>query len=282
MPFVRFLRRYSLCSGHRQLWPLDLKSSDHGELCRLLLSSGEPSKLLPPSAPHSSGGGSASGGKLEPLRLSEGTDFVVGKTKVFIKAPLTVFRLESTRSAVLPLVATVINKIARRYLCRLAFVKALHSITKVGAEIRKFNAVRSYKRDRGESAMVVKYETQPRFFSFLLSLSLSSFRFSPFIIVHIHFVRLPGPSVYPARILRIACRVRGFLEKLKLARLRAQFKNRPPRTYALSIQRRFRGNASRAALDQAVREKAKQCMVNVRYAKSVRVPRTCASSDMLL
>lgn len=55
-----------------------------------------------------------------------------------------------------------------------------------------------------------------------------------------------------------------------MAAFRRQFKNRPPRVYALKLQARFRGLATRQALPPNVRETAAGCGYRARLHKSAR------------
>lgn len=65
------------------------------------------------------------------------------------------------------------------------------------------------------------------------------------------------------RVLVVATFARALLARRRVKAIRKRFKNRPPRTFALTIQRRFRGNRSRAALEPSVRERCLKCGLKV-------------------
>jgi myosin heavy subunit len=61
------------------------------------------------------------------------------------------------------------------------------------------------------------------------------------------------------KVLLVVTIVRGLLSRLRTKQKRLQFKNKPPRVYALVVQKRFRGNRSRLALSTGIREKCAAC-----------------------
>uniref|UniRef100_A0A7S2SEZ6 Myosin motor domain-containing protein n=1 Tax=Rhizochromulina marina TaxID=1034831 RepID=A0A7S2SEZ6_9STRA len=127
--FERFLRRYApICEV---VWPLTNISAEN---CERLLTSGRPRQW--PGGP-----------PLDPIKLARDRDYVIGRTKVFIRDPQTLFTLEAQRAAVIPCVASVVNRIVKVFLAMNRLYKFRVAVTKLNAHVRKFVQRKKYERD---------------------------------------------------------------------------------------------------------------------------------------
>lgn len=73
-------------------------------------------------------------------------DAQMGKTKIFIKNPHTLFDLEDQRTPALFPVAVILQAKFRGYMCRQRYVRFLAVIDRVGALARGFLARIRYRR----------------------------------------------------------------------------------------------------------------------------------------
>jgi len=77
--------------------------------------------------------------------FSAGKEYVLGKTKIFIQNPTTLFFFEERRAIVMPKIATLIQKIWRGYKARCAYERLRAAIT-LESYIRMYRIRHWYKR----------------------------------------------------------------------------------------------------------------------------------------
>eukprot|EP00026_Physarum_polycephalum_P001191 Phypoly_transcript_01192.p1 GENE.Phypoly_transcript_01192~~Phypoly_transcript_01192.p1 ORF type:complete len:594 (+),score=69.95 Phypoly_transcript_01192:1500-3281(+) len=77
--------------------------------------------------------------------FTAGKEFVLGKTKIFIQNPTTLFYFEEKRAVAMPKIATLIQKIWRGYKARCEYERLLAAIT-LESYVRMYRARHWYKR----------------------------------------------------------------------------------------------------------------------------------------
>jgi myosin-1 len=91
-----------------------------------------------------------------PFGLKAGEDFVLGKTKVFLKKGTVVQKLEEVRMIKLPPLVIPIQAIARMYVCRRDFKKGKSGATKMQAELRRKIQHRAFKAQK-KGAIAIQF-----------------------------------------------------------------------------------------------------------------------------
>ena len=181
-----------------------------------ILSSGEPSEWSSKFPPVPS------------LNLTERNDFVLGRSKVFIKHPKALTDLETARRASLMPVAAIIQARWRLVHTRSAYLKMRASSVRIQARARQLNAEQRKKR-----ALIGVIRAQARLRSVVASRAVKKSK---------------------AQII-LQRNIRRLVASLRVQQMRVQFKSQPPRIWAIQIQRFWRSFNVRNIIDIATRNR---------------------------
>ena len=241
LEIAEFVNRYRLIS--RNTWlPLPAGEAAAGttdagrsawlvQAAKSILSSGEPSEWSSKFPP------------VPPVNLTDGRDFCLGKTKVFIKNPSGVQNLEFAREAALMPITALIQARWRTAQAKTAYRDMRAAALRLQATGRRVGA--QQRKSRG-IAGCVKMQAYLR-------------------------AKLARRRAWKvkARFLLQRC-VRRMLAVLRVVRMRAQYKNKPPRVWATCLERAWRGAAARAAIDPAVRHRCREAADTIAFYSPAR------------